>query len=115
MRANVRLLGALLLGVLIAATLLATAPIYARAMADTGIAFAVSHRLGTPPTTELTTYEQGFPLGTSDALAVQDAVGKRLQQRTGPFSKPTVRFYKTPALTLGQPGQPLPVGESRTI
>ncbi len=113
MRANLRLLAALLLGVLIAATLLATAPIYARAMADTGIAFAVAHRLGVAPTTEITSYEQGFPLGTADALAVQDAVGKRLQQRAGWFGKGIVRFYRTPALTLGRPGQPLPVGESR--
>src|SRR5579859_1744267 len=114
MRANVRLLAALLLGVLIAATLLATAPVYARAMADTGIAFAVSHRLGVPPTTQITTYEQGFPLGTGDARAVQDAVGKRLQQRTGSFSKDSARYYKLPALTLGQPGQPLQTGDARS-
>jgi len=115
MRANLRLLAALLLGVLVAATLLATAPIYARAMADTGIAFAVSHRLGVPPTTQITTYEQGFPLGTGDARAVQDAVGKRVQQRTGSFSKAIARYFKTPGLTLGQPGQPLQQGESRTV
>jgi hypothetical protein len=114
MRANVRLLAALLLGVLIAATLLATAPIYARAMADTGIAFAIAHRLGAPPITQITTYEQGFPLGTSDARAVQDAVGKRVQQRTGWFTKSSARYFKTPGLTLGQPGQPLQQGDART-
>src|SRR5262252_1555790 len=87
MTANLRLLAALLLGVLTAATLLASAPIYARAMADTGLEYALTHRLGTPPTTRVVTYEQGFPLGTPEARAAQAAVAQRLRQRLGWFSK----------------------------
>lgn len=115
MAANLRLILALSLGVIVAAALLASAPIYARAMADLGLGFSIKQRFGVPPSTRILTFEQGLPLKTPESQALQKAVDQRLRQRLGWFSASYARFLRLPALVSGKPGEPLPSGVNRPV
>ncbi len=115
MTANLRLVLALMLGVIVASALMATAPIYARAMADLGLIFSVRDRFGVPPTTRVVTYEQGLPLKTSGSQELQNAVPARMRRRLGWFTSDYSRFVRMGPLAVGQPGQPLPSGANRPV
>ncbi|HZU75435.1 MAG TPA: hypothetical protein VFA70_01640, partial [Dehalococcoidia bacterium] len=110
---NRGLLTALLLGVLVASTLLASTPIYARAMADLGLRFAVQQRLGVSAVTHVYTAESGAPIGTRQGQAVLNEVQQRIQQRLGWFSSGSSRFVRMPSFTIAQPGQPVPTDDAR--
>lgn len=103
-RADLRLTLALLLGVVIAAALLASTTIYARAMADLGLGFAVRDRFGVPPTTRIVTPEQGLPLGTTQAHAVQQSIQQRMQARIGWFTQSYARYIRLSPLDYDKPG-----------
>jgi FtsX-like permease family len=115
MTANLRLVLALLLGVVIAAALLASAPIYARAMADLGLVFSVRSRFPVPPTTRVLTYEQGLPLKAPESQALVSAIPQRMRERIGWFSSGYSRFIRMPALAAGKPGEPIPTSITRPV
>jgi hypothetical protein len=119
-----RLRGALLLGILVAATLLASVPIYTRAMADLGLSFAIRDKLQATPSTDV---EAGqVPLASPGGLAFQKEITDRIQQRIGWFTGQQLRFVRLPApytgddgrvhytgFTLAAAGAPVPQGPLR--
>ena len=108
MAANLRLVLALALGVMLAAALLASAPIYARAMADLGLGFSVRERYGVPPSTQVLTVDQGLPLKTADSQSLQAAIDKRIRERLGWFTQSYARYIRMRALSIGRPGEAAP-------
>src|SRR5215203_5967586 len=93
--ANWRLLATLALGVVIASTLLASAPIYARAMADLGPTFTIRDELRVAPATR--TEFRDIALGTDDGHAMRAAIERRIDERIGWF-----RAEQTRHLRLGR-------------
>jgi ABC-type lipoprotein release transport system permease subunit len=97
-RANWRLVATLTLGVAIAAILLAAAPIYARAMADLGITFAIRDRLETTPATQVILRDR--ELATDDGRRLQEAVAQRAEERIGWFAGPRERLVQGPKFAI---------------
>ncbi|MHB8574302.1 MAG: ABC transporter permease [Dehalococcoidia bacterium] len=108
LKANLRLTSALVLGVVVAASLLASTSIYARAMADLGLTYAVRTRLPVAPVTTVLTYDQGYPVGSEAARAQQQAVANRIQARLGWFSSAYGHYVRMPPLRIGRQGDVTP-------
>ena len=119
-----RLRGALLLGILVAAVLLASVPIYTRAMADLGLSFAIRDKLQETPSTDVEASQ--VPLASPGGLAFQKEISDRIQQRIGWFTGQSLRFVRLPApytgddgrvhytgFTLAAAGTPVPQGPLR--
>ena len=105
--ASWRMLAVLALGVLVASTLLASAPIYARAMADLGLKFTVRDELRGEPSIRAGIEAQ--QLATPDSLAVREAVEQRIDERLGWFALERSVVVESARLTIGRTGE-----ESRT-
>ena len=97
-----RMLAVLALGVLVASTLLASAPIYARAMADLGLKFTVRDELRGEPT--IRTGIEAQQLGSPDSLAVREAIEARIDERLGWFSLDRSIVVQSARLTVGRSG-----------
>jgi len=78
---NWRMLAVLALGVLVAATLLASAPIYARTMADLGLTFTIREELRQTP--NIRVEFQDLALGTREGTAFRSALDQRIDERIG--------------------------------
>ena len=98
-----RMLAVLALGVLVASTLLASAPIYARAMADLGLKFTVRDELRGEPSIRAGIGLQ--QLATSDSLAVREAVETRIDERLGWFTSQRSIVVESARLTVGRTGE----------
>ena len=96
------MLAVLALGVLVASTLLASAPIYARAMADLGLKFTVRDELRGEPS--IRTGIEGQQLGTPDSRAVIEAVEARIDERLGWFVNERSIVVESGRLTIGRTG-----------
>ncbi len=100
--ANWRMLAVLALGVLVASALLASAPIYARAMADLGLKFTVRDELRGEPVIRAGIEAQ--QLGSPDALAVRERVSQRIDERIGWFERDRSVVLESARLTIGRTG-----------
>jgi hypothetical protein len=108
------MMGVMALGIVVAAMLLASAPIYARAMSDLGLRFFVKDELGARYAAWVEMGE--LPVATPDGLALRSAVQKQVDERTGWFAASQARgitlakyMIENPAAAddrkvLGQPG-----------
>ena len=101
--ANWRLAATLVLGVLVAAMLLAATPVYARAMADLGLTFAIRDRLVTAPATQVEVRD--VPLAAEDGRRLQDAVARRTEERIGWFAGARERVARGPRFVISPEGQ----------
>lgn len=101
--ASWRMLAVLALGVLVASTLLASAPIYARAMADLGLKFTVRDELRGEPSIRAGIEAQ--QLATPDSLAVRAAVEARIEERLAWFAPERSIVVESARLTVGQTGE----------
>ncbi len=99
--ANWKMLGVLAVGILVAATLLASAPVYSRTMNDLGLTYSVQEQLPGGPGTSVQV--RGMPVGDEGA-AMREAVGERIDDRLGWFSDETHRFDRLGALAITDPG-----------
>ena len=97
------LLAVVALGVFVAATLLASAPIYARAMADLGLTFRIREDLDSQPSTEI--QFAGVGLQTAEGKALRSAVEARIDQRIGWFRLSQARFTQLGRFGIAQPGE----------
>jgi cell division protein FtsX len=105
-----RLTALLALGVLVAAMLLAAAPLYARAMADLGLTFAVRDRLQREPTTEVQL--PAVAVASAEGRALQQAVARRAEERLGWFTAARGRLAQGPRFQIidpAEPGRPPPL------
>ncbi len=99
-----RLTALLALGVLVAAMLLAAAPLYARAMADLGLTFAVRERLQREPTTEVQL--PGVAVASAEGRALQEATVRRAEERLGWFTVARGRLAQGPRFQIVDPAEP---------
>ncbi len=97
-RSRWRLTATLALGVLVAATLLAAAPIYARALADLGLTFAIRERLRTSAATQV--QFRNLALSSEEGRALQQAVLARTEQRIGWFAAGRERVVQGPRFRI---------------
>ncbi len=97
-RSNWRLLAVLAAGILVASVLLASAPIYSRAMADLGLTFTIRDELEgrAGATVELA----NVPLGSTDGTALRDSVAERIDQRLGWFQAQLYEYNRAPRLRV---------------
>ncbi len=108
--ANWRLLGVLALGILIAATLLAAAPVYARTMGDLGLTFAVREDIGDGSASRVVLRDN--ELGTTAGEANQASVAQRIQDRIGWFTSSIAMYQKGARFTFsGDPSDPSTFGQ----
>lgn len=107
--ANWRMLATLALGVIVAATLLASAPIYARAMADLGLTFAIRDELRVAPATR--SEFRNVPLRTNDGLNLRHSIEQRIDERIGWFREDQTRHLRLGRFWLLRPDE---VREQRT-
>lgn len=96
----------LALGVLVAAMLLAAAPLYARAMADLGLTFAVRDRLQREPTTEVQLPPGTAGVASAEGRALQEAVARRAEERLGWFTAARGRLAQGPRFQIVDPAEP---------
>jgi hypothetical protein len=99
--ANWRMLATLALGIVVAATLLASAPIYARAMADLGLTFAIREELQAEPATR--SEFRDIPLRTADGVALRAAIEGRIDERIGWFRADQTRHLRAGRFMLRRP------------
>ncbi|MBI2765115.1 MAG: ABC transporter permease [Chloroflexi bacterium] len=91
------------LGVLVAATLLASAPIYARTMADLGLTFVIREDLSTSAGSRIEVPQ--VPLQTSEGKAIQQAVQRRIDERLGWFRASQQKAILMGRYWIVKPGQ----------
>ncbi len=97
-----KLLAVLALGVLMAAVLLASAPIYAGTMEDLGLGFTIRDQLNeSPPATTEFAY---VPLQSAEGNALKSAVEQRLGERLGWFIQSQSLYLKTSRFVVTQEG-----------
>ena len=77
------------LGIVVAAVLLASAPIYARAMSDLGLRFLIADELDGRHAVWVNLYE--VPVASPDGVALQRAVEKQIEGRTGWYADSVAR------------------------
>ncbi len=77
------MLAVLALGVLVAATLLSAAPVYARTMADLGLTFTIREELQQTPTIRVNF--QDVALGTTQGAEFRASIERRIAERVGWF------------------------------
>ncbi len=114
---NWRLLAVLSFGMLMAASLLAAGPIYARTMSGLGLTFTVRDQLSESPGNRVE-----FPsiaLTTGEGVALQDAIGQRVGERLGWFAASSSRHIRTGRFTIAQEGESprtlAPLGELQSL
>ena len=112
-----RLLAVLALGMLMTATLLASAPVYARTMADLGLTFVVRDQLSETPGNR--TDFQNVPLQTAEATNLRDSVQRRIDERLGWFSAGTSLYLRGPRFVLAREGEApqllAPIGQLQSV
>jgi len=99
---NWRLLAVLALGMLMAASLLASAPVYARAMADLGLTFTVRDQLNESPGNRVTF--TAIPLATDEGIELKQAIERRIDERIGWFAGSSARYHRTGRFFAGVNG-----------
>lgn len=97
------MLSVLALGVVVAATLLASAPIYARTMADMGLTFQIRQDLQDQPNTRIEF--PNVPIQTQDGVALRNAVEKRINDRIGWFTAVRERYIEAPWMVTAKQGK----------
>jgi len=96
------------LGVFVAATLLAAAPIYNRAMADLGLTFTIRDQLSSQPSTQI--QFTNVPLQTAEGKSLRSAVQQRIDQRIGWFTSSQAEYIQLGRFGIAQPGAPSTTG-----
>src|SRR5687768_12772810 len=109
--ASWRLLAVLALGVLIAATLLAATPIYARVMNDLGLRTSLEKQVGSASRNGVFAFN--LSLGTPEAAERSRSLADLLSRRLAWLSASEVSYAALPEMTLGHEGQPVPTGPFR--
>lgn len=97
---NWRLLSVLALGMIMAATLLASAPIYARTMSDLGLTFLVREKLSDTPGNRV--QFPAIPLATTEGNNLKTAVANRIEERIGWFDASEARYLRTGRFFTGE-------------
>ncbi len=92
------------LGVFVAATLLASAPIYGRAMADEGLTFTVRQELSSQPSTRIEFSR--VPLKTTAGQGLQSAIEQRIDERLGWFRSSQAKFIRLGRFGVAKSGEP---------
>jgi ABC-type antimicrobial peptide transport system permease subunit len=106
---NWRLLAVLALGMLMAASLLAAAPVYARTMSNLGLTFTVRDQLNASPGNQARF--TAIPLDTEEGRQLKEAVAKRIEERIGWFAASEARYLRTGRFFIGADGaDPAPTG-----
>lgn len=85
------------------ATLLASAPVYARTMADLGLTFVVRDQLSETPGNR--TEFQNVQLQTAQATNLRSAIEQRIEERLGWFASGTSLYLRGPRFTLANEGE----------
>jgi len=116
--ANWRLVATLALGVVVAATLLAAAPIYARSMADLGLTFTIRDQLLSAPATRIEFRD--IPLQTADGRALREGIERRIDERVGWFRDYETRYLRGGRFYIARPGDTteaprLPIGTLQSL
>ena len=89
------------LGIVVAAVLLASAPIYARAMSDLGLRFLIADELDGRHAVWVNLYE--VPVASPDGVALQRAVEKQIEGRTGWYADSVARNVTLGKFKLEKP------------
>ncbi len=109
MRASPALTAVLALGMLVAAVLLASAPIYSRSMADLGLTYTIRQELQGNATSQVL-----FPnveLQTDRGIALREAIEQRITERIGWFRREQTRSVQMGKFWLAKPGEPQRPGQ----
>lgn len=103
--ANRGLAAVLALGIVVAAVLLASAPIYSRAMADEGLTFTIQNDLRGNANSRIEFFNQ--PLTTAEGIDRRQAIERRIDERIGWFRASQSRIFRLGHYPIATPGQPL--------
>ena len=105
------------LGIVVAATLLAAAPIYSRAMADLGLTYTIRNDLKDNANSRVEF--AGVPLKSAEGVELRGAIERRIDERIGWFRTTQTRAIRLGRFTLGRPGVEAkgaqPLGEPQSI
>jgi hypothetical protein len=103
-QSNWRMLGVLGMGILVAAVLLAAAPIYSRSMADLGLTFTIQEELG--DRAGVTVQVANIPLQTEDGRALRESISQRIDERLGWFRAEQSTALELPRVRFAESGEP---------
>lgn len=92
------------LGIVVAATLLASAPIYARAMADLGLTFTIQTDLEGRATSR--TEFPSIPLQSPEGVALRETIERRIDERIGWFTDSVLRGARLGRFAITRDGRP---------
>ncbi|MFN0095163.1 MAG: FtsX-like permease family protein [Dehalococcoidia bacterium] len=111
------LVGILALGVVVAAALLASAPIYARAMADLGLTYVIRSELEDNHASRAEFFK--LPLQTQEGQDIRTAVERRIDERLGWFRESQSRSIRAGKFWVTKPGAAVrdrnPFGEPASV
>ena len=102
---NRGLAAVLALGIIVAAVLLASAPIYSRAMADEGLTFTIRNDLRENANSRVEFFNQ--PLQTAEGADRRAAIERRIDERIGWFRASQERVFRLGHFPIAAPGEPL--------
>ena len=113
LRAGWRMLAVLAFGILVAATLLAAAPVYTRVMNDVGLETSLEEQIGSASRNGLIRF--GLPLGTQEAADEYRRILSLQAEEIGWFTGSEVRAGTLAPITLGREGQSPPADQFRQL
>lgn len=90
------------LGIVVAGTLLAAAPIYARSMADLGLTYTIRTELEDRSTSRVEF--AGVPLNSAEGQALQETVERRIDERLGWFTADIERGVRLGRFSMRREG-----------
>ena len=96
------MMGVMALGIVVAAVLLASAPIYARAMSDLGLRFIVRDERGDRHAVWVELNE--MPVASPDGKALRAAVAKQIEGRSGWYTASTAEGITLGKFLVNNPG-----------
>lgn len=106
--ANRWLVAAMVVGVIVAAALLASTPIYTRALADLGLIHSLRQRL--QDTAWAAVHLDGAPAGGAEGQKARDDTQALIQEHVGWLMEQEVLHVRSITFRLERPAEPLPRG-----
>lgn len=111
LRAKWKLLSAVMLGVLAAVVLLASAPLYSGVLNDLGLRYTL--RREPPSRSDIIVQLTGRPTRTSDYVAASGAIELQVERALARFVKAPARFGRSASYFVYRPAQPIaPPGQT---
>lgn len=109
--ANWKLLSSIVVGVLVAVTLVSSTPLFSNALSDLGLRHALNKQQ--VEMLDIHVYSPSNPPVRDEYAEMSRFLDDQVQQHFGALVHQTERSFLSPTFSMAKPGQPVPTGQDR--